>query len=283
MSRKAAAGLMASLAGWALAPVSAQVVVSEDFESGAGGWLVNGQPTLVASGGNPGGYLGLPLGDFWGVTLRCEEVGHAVTGDLTRHGGPLTFSFDVNIFQLNNFFGSPIDPGLFPLVIEFVDYPAPGSPDPMVSVYHVGPGLPPAGTWGAFVYEVPDPTQTALPPGWGGTGAEDPITFEPILPPNRTYRSVMENVDEVRMTTMVPGFFYISNFWEAGFDNLKVVVEGAGCYPDCNADAVLTVADFGCFQTRFVAADPYADCNGDSLHTVADFGCFQTLFVQGCP
>jgi hypothetical protein len=57
----------------------------------------------------------------------------------------------------------------------------------------------------------------------------------------------------------------------------------AECYPDCNADGVLTVADFGCFQTRFVLADPYADCSGDSLLTVADFGCFQTRFVLGCP
>jgi hypothetical protein len=58
---------------------------------------------------------------------------------------------------------------------------------------------------------------------------------------------------------------------------------GSDCYPDCNADGALTVADFGCFQTRFVAGEPYADCNADSLLTVADFGCFQTKFVAGCP
>ena len=56
-----------------------------------------------------------------------------------------------------------------------------------------------------------------------------------------------------------------------------------GCYPDCNLDGALTVADFGCFQTKFVAGDPYADCNADGSHTVADFGCFQTNFVVGCP
>jgi sugar lactone lactonase YvrE len=55
------------------------------------------------------------------------------------------------------------------------------------------------------------------------------------------------------------------------------------CYPDCNGSGTLTVADFGCFQTKFVAGDPYADCNGDGQRTVADFGCFQTKFVQGCP
>ena len=55
------------------------------------------------------------------------------------------------------------------------------------------------------------------------------------------------------------------------------------CYPDCTGDGAITVADFGCFQTKFVAGDAYADCNGDGARTVADFGCFQTKFVAGCP
>ncbi len=55
------------------------------------------------------------------------------------------------------------------------------------------------------------------------------------------------------------------------------------CYANCTGEGPLTVADFGCFQTRFVAGDPYADCNGDAALTVADFGCFQTNFVAGCP
>ena len=56
-----------------------------------------------------------------------------------------------------------------------------------------------------------------------------------------------------------------------------------GVYADCNTDGQFTVADFGCFQTHFVAGDPYADCNADGALTVQDFGCFQTRFVTGCP
>jgi hypothetical protein len=68
------------------------------------------------------------------------------------------------------------------------------------------------------------------------------------------------------------------------FDNLRIMNhDGSGCYPDCNEDGVLTVADFGCFQTKFVLGDPSADCNADGSLTVADFGCFQTRFVAGCP
>ncbi len=55
------------------------------------------------------------------------------------------------------------------------------------------------------------------------------------------------------------------------------------CYPDCNGVGGLTIADFGCFQTKFVAGDPYADCNGVGGLTIADFACFQTSFVAGCP
>ncbi len=55
------------------------------------------------------------------------------------------------------------------------------------------------------------------------------------------------------------------------------------CYPDCDGNTQLTVADFVCFQTRFVAVHPYADCNADGALTVADFSCFQTAFVAGCP
>ncbi|MFM9994599.1 MAG: M12 family metallopeptidase [Phycisphaerales bacterium] len=54
-------------------------------------------------------------------------------------------------------------------------------------------------------------------------------------------------------------------------------------YPDCNASGSLTVADFGCFQTKYVLGDPYADCNADAGLSIADFGCFQNKYVVGCP
>lgn len=64
----------------------------------------------------------------------------------------------------------------------------------------------------------------------------------------------------------------------------------ARCDANCNRDfdpvtgaQVLTVADFGCFQTRFVLADPFADCNADGQLSIADFGCFQSGFAAGCP
>jgi hypothetical protein len=55
------------------------------------------------------------------------------------------------------------------------------------------------------------------------------------------------------------------------------------CYPDCNASGSLTIADFGCFQSKFASGDPYADCNASGSLTIADFGCFQSKFAGGCP
>jgi hypothetical protein len=57
---------------------------------------------------------------------------------------------------------------------------------------------------------------------------------------------------------------------------------GGTCYPDCNGDGTLNLADFGCFQTRFATGNMYADCNGDGVLNLADFGCFQTKFALGC-
>jgi hypothetical protein len=73
--------------------------------------------------------------------------------------------------------------------------------------------------------------------------------------------------------------------WVVNGPEMEMAIKGAAvvCYPDCNLDTFLTVADFGCFQTRFILNDPYADCNLDTLFTVADFGCFQTKFIIGCP
>ena len=40
-------------------------------------------------------------------------------------------------------------------------------------------------------------------------------------------------------------------------------------------------ADMGAYE--FSGAPCYADCNGDGALTVADFGCFQSKFIAGCP
>lgn len=211
------------VAGIALAAASAsgQVFHSVDFNDGnTHGWLANGN-TMIFEDGNPGNYLGVPLKDFFGVTLR-NESNPDVIGDLTRHGGPLEFSVDVRNLGIFNFNGDPLPGEWYPLVLELVDYDGDGGIP--VSVYTIVDTMPEVGDgWTRLTVQIPE-AGDALPDGWGGTGAEDPDTFEPMLPGDRTYASVLQNVDEFRLTTFVPGFFYGFNFWEVGYDNVSLAV-----------------------------------------------------------
>ncbi len=84
-------------------------------------------------------------------------------------------------------------------------------------------------------------------------------------------------VSKVRIIGNYSGGAYVQ------MDDMEWEAAGNICYPDCNGVGGLTIADFGCFQTAFVAGAPYADCNGVGGLTIADFGCFQTAFVAGCP
>jgi hypothetical protein len=108
------------------------------------------------------------------------------------------------------------------LVVELRDYNPPGSNYPYVSVWYnfgeIGSHLP---GWRSFEVTI-DPSQTTLPAGWGGTGDEDPVTFEPRLPPDRTFASVLASVDEIHFSTMVPGFFYTFTTFEVQVDNIAV-------------------------------------------------------------
>ena len=168
----AALGLCAGLASTA----SGQVVVHQDFEGLTyDGWTVNGNQEIFF-GGNPGSYMGVGYLDFWGVTLRNDDLASPMVGDLTVFPS-LTVTVDVRVLQLNNFFEEPIDPSNFNLVLEAIDY------ENYASVFFVGAPLPQlAEGWTSFEFSIPDTTQAALPPGWRGSGAEDPVTFEPILP-----------------------------------------------------------------------------------------------------
>jgi hypothetical protein len=64
------------------------------------------------------------------------------------------------------------------------------------------------------------------------------------------------------------------NFWLIG----EVL-----CYADCNADGVVNIFDFLCFQGKVTTGDPAADCNGDGAINIFDFLCFQGAVTQGCP
>ncbi len=94
-----------------------------------------------------------------------------------------------------------------------------------------------------------------------------------------------------------PGGLYAGgnfNFGGSGGQRWGIARWGCPLPPRCDANCtndfhpttgthILTIADFACFQTRYVLKDALADCDEDGRFTIADFGCFQMKFVSGCP
>jgi hypothetical protein len=245
------------------------------FDNGTEGWSISGRETIDPTGGNPGANMHGIMTDVFGADIR-NNTNQDFLGDVTRYG-EMTISIDVKVNSIL-FVGNPVPREL---IIEFRDFENQNG-YPWTSVWHSLTVLDGAGSpWQTYRVTIQDPTATALPSGWSGTGGEDPVTFEPILEPGRTFASVLESVDEIAFTTFVPGFFYGGTDFDIQIDNLRI--ESTGCYADCDGNTTLDVFDFLCFQDAFVAGAPYADCDGNSAFDVFDFLCFQDAFVTGCP
>jgi hypothetical protein len=75
---------------------------------------------------------------------------------------------------------------------------------------------------------IDDPASATLPPGWIGFGDEDPMTFEPILPPGATFATVLAGVDQFTITGAVPGFFFTDADYDMRIDNVAVTVPEPG-------------------------------------------------------
>lgn len=76
--------------------------------------------------------------------------------------------------------------------------------------------------WNSYSITIEDTSATEMPDGWHGYGAEDPDTFEMILPEDRTFTDVLADVDEIMFTTDVPGETYIFSCYNVCFDNVAV-------------------------------------------------------------
>jgi subtilisin family serine protease len=127
---------------------------------------------------------------------------------------------------------------------------------------------------------------------WGNTGLASGVWSQPGGVPDTM--NVIENVFiqnpapgpwqfEVRADEVVMDAHLETPQVDADFALVVSGVEPGTCYPDCNADGVLDVQDFGCFTNAFINASPYADCNADGVLDTTDFGCFVNAFIVGCP
>lgn len=281
--RETRVGLIVAMLGWA-AVANAQVLVDENFDDeDSAGWLANGN-TMFFPDYRPGSYIGVPYDMFFTVSLRFDSRGD-VTGDLTRHNGDLAVSVEAQVLALDNSWGDPLDPTQYPVVLQLFSYGDPDDPFDDCSVYAIGSTLPdvPDG-WKQLNYHIPVLwSGQGLPAGWGGTGDSDPDTGAPTLPSGRTWRSVISSVDEFTFTTSVPGYFYGGNFWDMGWDNVRVE-RVPGCAADFNADGFVDDTDFVTFAQAYDAfacsgsSGCAGDLNGDGFVDDTDFVLFAIAY-----
>lgn len=196
------------------------------FSSGDEGWVgptgLGGATTIDATGGNPGHNMHTVFNDF-GITFS-NDTNAAFARDYSGYDD-ITFSIDTKVNQIN-FFG--IDTSR-PWLIELRDYDNVSTGAPWVSVWYKFADISAAqhGDWTNFSVTIDDPTATDLPAGWGGYGDEDPGTFEPILPADRSFADVLAGVDEVAFTTLEPGFFFGFTDHDVQIDNISVTTTPA--------------------------------------------------------
>lgn len=203
-----------------LALVAAAQAETTTFANGDEGWVgpqgIGGATFVDNSFGNAAPALHTVFNDF-GITFS-NNANSAFIGDYTQ-SPQVDISIDTYTSFLN-FFGLDVQREF---IVELRDYDNPEGGYPWTSVWYslgildaANPGW---HTWGVHI---DDTSSTTLPAGWGGYGAEDPNTFEPILPADRTFASVLAGVDEIAFTTLVPGFFFGFTDHDVSIDNITV-------------------------------------------------------------
>ncbi len=211
-------GIIALCAGTTLAGVS--TTTNTDFSSGANGWTgpsgPGGATNIQATGGNDGAYMRTQFNDF-GITFR-NNTNADYLGDYTT-AESITISMDIQV-EFLNFFGQDVSR---PWLVELRDVDGATGGYPYNSVWFLLDNISQANNSDWSTYSVTfDPNAIDLPAGWGGYGAEDPDTFEPILPDGVSFADVLSGIDEIAFTTLQPGFFFGFTDHTVGIDNLSI-------------------------------------------------------------
>lgn len=201
-----------------LAGVSTTVV---DFEDGTTqGWEgpqgFGGATEIDNTAGVDGGAGYRTLFNNFGIAFT-NSTNDAFTGDFSSFE-EVTVSFDLKIDQIGTFLPVPR-----PFMLEMRSTTLAADGFPWASAYFLFDWYSQDSFDGFITLSTTfDPNSVALPAGWGGFGAEDPMTFEPTLPDGVTYADILANVDEMAISTLLPGFFFTFDDYDVTLDNISI-------------------------------------------------------------
>ncbi|MCG8404637.1 MAG: PEP-CTERM sorting domain-containing protein [Phycisphaerales bacterium] len=190
------------------------------FENGPEGWQgpqgSGGITVIDPTGGNPDANFHTTFNNF-GITF-FNNTNTDFVMDYTQFT-EVSLAVDVKVNQIGTFF-----PVSRPWLVELRDYDNVSTTAPWVSVWYKFTDISAAAhpDWTTFSVTIDDPLSTSLPAGWGGFGDEDPNTFEPILPADRTFTDVLAGIDEIAFTTLEPGFFFSFDDYDVQLDNISI-------------------------------------------------------------
>ena len=221
----AASGTLAALAAAAMlasTPAMAAGPALVDFDDGMQGW----QPISAAVGGYSA--IDRMLGDgslaFHGSSPGfgyglVNSANAAFTGDYTAMKS-MTISLDMTVAELATFQGGM--PLQRELILELRDYDKPGGMYGFSSVWIslgvVGAGQP---ARQHFSVTIGDTSSLTLPGGWHGAGAID-AEGNMGLPAGQTFQRILQDVDEISISTFMPGYFYATSYFDASVDNIRI-------------------------------------------------------------
>jgi MYXO-CTERM domain-containing protein len=146
-----------------------------------------------------------------------NNTNSAFLGDYTQYD-EVTISFDLRIDQIGAFLPVPR-----PFMLELRNNDLGDAGYPWASAYLLFDWYSADSFEGFTTLSATfDPNAVSLPTGWGGTGSEDPNTFEPTLPDGVTFADVLSGVDEIAISTILPGFFFTFDDYDVTLDNISI-------------------------------------------------------------
>jgi hypothetical protein len=199
----------AILALMANGPAFATSATTEDFSSGPHGWVGNALVDDSLGNGAPAFHS---VVENYGLSWR-NDGDAAFLGNYTQFG-TVTLGIDV-LTQSILYEGTEVSRDLIVSLVDHGD-PANGIPDAVVW-YNLGSISAGSADWKHFSV-VFGTGGDALPGGWGADDGEGDL----VLPPGRTFSSVLANVDEITFTTYTPGYFYGFADFDVAADNITL-------------------------------------------------------------